>query len=61
MLKASRFPFLVEEGHGGDVLGALVAGSAIDGVERAQDAHLQIDGRLLHEVSPSVWNGRRSI
>ena len=41
---------LVEEGHGGDVVDAFVAGSSRDGVDGAEDAHLQIDRRLLHEV-----------
>ena len=54
--------FLVEEGHGGDVVDAFVAGSPVDGVDGAEDAHLQIDRRLLHEGSPGVWRaGRRSI
>ena len=44
--------FLVEEGHGGDVVDAFVPGSPVDGVEGAEDAHLQIDRRLLHEGSP---------
>ena len=44
--------FLVEEGHGGDVVDAFVAGSSVDGVDGAEDAHLQIDRRLLHEGSP---------
>ena len=43
---------LVEEGHGGDVVDAFVAGSPVDGVDGAEDAHLQIDRRLLHECSP---------
>ena len=55
--------FLVEEGHGGDVLDAFVPGSALDGIDGAQDAHFQIDRRLLHERSPcsrnwSVGEGR---
>ena len=42
---------LVEEGHGGDVVDAFVAGSSRDGVDGAEDAHLQVDRRLLHGVS----------
>jgi hypothetical protein len=48
----ARVALLVEEGHGGDVVDAFVAGSPQGGVDGAQDAHLQIDGRLLHEGSP---------
>ena len=44
--------FLVEEGHGGDVVDAFVAGSALDGVDGAQNPHLQIDRRQLHQVAP---------
>ena len=43
---------LVEEGHGGDVVNAFVAGSPLDGVDGAEDAHFQIDRGLLHEDSP---------
>ena len=62
---------LVEEGHGGDVVDALVAGSSRGGVDGAEDAHLQIDRRLLHEVlllvdlggrkwiETKAWGGRR--
>ena len=46
--------FLVEEGHGGDVVDAFVAGSSLGGVDGAEDAHLQVDRRLLHEGSPWV-------
>jgi hypothetical protein len=48
----ARTAVLVEEGHGGDVLDAFVAGFSLDGVDGAQDAHLQIDRRLLHQGSP---------
>ena len=48
----ARVALLVEEGHGGDVVDAFVAGSSRDGVDGAEDAHLQIDRRLLHEGSP---------
>jgi hypothetical protein len=41
--------FLVGEGHGGDVVDAFVPGSAVDGVDGAQDAHLQVDRRPFHE------------
>ena len=34
--------------RGGDVVDAFVAGSPCDGVDGAEDAHLQIDRRLLH-------------
>jgi hypothetical protein len=34
------------------VVNAFVSGSARDGVDGAQDAHLQVDRRLLHEGSP---------
>jgi hypothetical protein len=67
----ARVAFLVEEGHGGDVVDAFVPGSPLDGVDGAQDAHLQIDRRLLHEGSPgsgpcwAIWatlgDRRRSI
>ena len=50
---------LVEEGHGGDVANALIAGFALDGVDGAEDAHLQIDRRLLHEDSPCSSGRRR--
>src|SRR5262249_34220540 len=53
----SPVALLVEEGHGGDVVHALVSGSPLDGVDGAQDAHLQIDRRLLHEGPP----GSRSL
>ena len=54
---------LVEEGHGGDVVDALVAGASRGGVDGAQDAHLQIDRRLLHEGFSCCVDlgGRRSI
>ena len=52
--------FLVEEGHGGDVVDAFVAGSSLDGVDGAEDAHLQIDRRLLHEGSPGVGGSWRA-
>ena len=54
--------FLVEEGHGGDVADALVSGSSVDGVDGAEDAHLQIDRGLLHEMFSRWWTllGRRS-
>ena len=45
-----RVALLVEEGHGGDVVDAFVAGSSLGGVDGAEDAHLQIDRRLLHGV-----------
>ena len=49
---------LVEEGHGGDVVDAFVAGSAGGGVDGAEDAHLQIDRRQLHESnSVNRWHG----
>ncbi len=48
----ARVAFLVEEGQGGDVVDAFVPGAPVDGVDGAQDAHLQIDRRLLHEGSP---------
>jgi hypothetical protein len=31
-----------------------VACSSVDGVDGTEDAHLQIDGRLLHEGSPNT-------
>src|SRR5205807_6866046 len=48
----ARVALLVEEDHGGDVVDAFLAGATEDGVDGAQDAHLQIDRRLLHESSP---------
>ena len=53
--KLAWLALLIEEGHGGDVVNAFVSGSPLDGVDGAQDAHLQVDRRLLHEVSP--WAG----
>ena len=50
--EAARVALLVEEWHGSDVMHALVPGSPFDGVDGAQDAHLQIDRGLLHEGSP---------
>ncbi len=47
---------LVEEGHGGDVVDAFVAVFSLHGVDVAEDAHLQIDRRLLHEGSPFSRN-----
>jgi hypothetical protein len=44
--------FLVEEGQGGDLVNAFVAGSAGGGIDGPQHAHLQIDRWLLHESSP---------
>ena len=51
---------LIEEGHGGDVVDALVACSSRGGVDGAEDAHLQVDRRLLHECSPvgGPWRAR---
>src|SRR6185437_4753792 len=43
---------VVDEGHGGDVVHAFVARPSRDGVDGAEDAHLQIDRRLFHEASP---------
>jgi len=48
--------FLVEEGHGGNVVDAFVAGFSLNGVDGAEDAHLQIDRGLLHEGSPFLRN-----
>jgi hypothetical protein len=52
----------VEEGHGGDVVDAFVSGAAGDGVDGSEDAHLEVDRRLLHKSSPCWWypKGRRS-
>ncbi len=50
--EAAQVALLVEEGHGGDVEHALVASASEDGVDGAQDAHLQIDRRLFHEGTP---------
>ncbi len=52
--EAAGVALFVEEGHGGDVVDAFVAGTSVDGVDGAEDAHLQIDRGLLHEVAPGL-------
>lgn len=50
----ATIPFLVEEGHGGNVVDTLVPGASWGGVDGPEHTHLQIDRRLLHEGSPQV-------
>lgn len=42
----------VEECHGGNIANTFVSSSSVNGVDGAEDAHLEIDGRLFHECSP---------
>ena len=58
----ARVALLVEEGHGGDVADAFLACASRYGVDGAEDAHLEIDRRQLHEFSPvsRTEGGRRA-
>ena len=50
----ARVAFFVKEGHGGDMLDAVVPGASRGGVDGTEHTHLEVNRRLLHEGSPGV-------